>query len=504
MSSPSLGAISAGIRWQVRFFWRHAIAMLVPKSPVARVAIEYRNTDAVDDVFVEYAAPGVNDRGAQVRADFFQLKYHVAQTGAVDHDAVIDPGWTGTKEPLLKRFADAWKTLHVEHPNARLQLVTNWPWDHSSAVEVRDGGRIGETFFTKGPASKVGKIRARWEHACALSGSEFESFIRSLRFGTSGLSQDEAEVWLRDRCQLAGLVPVPPDQDHSPYDDLGKRLIESGRTEFTPESLRDLVEKQGLIATKEPPYRSTLAVRSFSKHAHVPETDGACVVDLTDLFEYRLPRDANAWQTVRARLERRLDEVTKLPQPIHIALDSHLSIAWFAGTLFNPKCGVQVTLRQRTIGKGIELWDISAPTKPNDGGWKLVSVERGDGRELAVVLSATHDAIADATSFVHAALPAVGRIVHASLPTPGSQAIHNGSEARWLADELVRELTSLVASFRPTQLHVFPSCPASLAFLIGQGSEVLGPMTFYEFEFGAATRSYRAGMSTITPSETIE
>ncbi len=96
MSSPSLGAISAGIRYQVRFFWRHALAMLVPEPRVAKVVLESHGAGAVDDVVVYYTAPAVNERGSIVTVDFHQLKFHVAKTGAVDHDAVIDPEWTGS------------------------------------------------------------------------------------------------------------------------------------------------------------------------------------------------------------------------------------------------------------------------------------------------------------------------------------------------------------------------------------------------------------------------
>jgi hypothetical protein len=479
--------------------------MLSPGSPVARVTIEHRGTVAVDDVVVEYVPPGVNERGATVGVDYFGLKYHVAQSGSVDHDAVVDPLWAGTKLPLLKRFADTWTQIRIAKPNARLSLVTNWAWDPACPLAplLRDGGRLDDQFFGKGSRSNVGKIRACWEAATGLSAEDFAAFIRSLRFSTSAVSLADSEAWLRDRCQLAGLVPIAPEQDHSPYDDLGKRLIENGRTEFTPESLRALVVAEGLVATQDPPFRSTFAVRSFQRFAHVPETDGACVIDLTDLFTDRAPRDEHAWATARMRLEGVLANVAKLAQPVHVALDAHLSVAWFAGTLLDPKSGMRVLLRQKTVGKGVELWDVSVPRKPADAdGWRIERIDRGEGTDLALIVSVTQDALADATRAIGASLPSVRQIVHTRLGNPGAQSIRDGGEARWLADELIRELNVTVAATRPAHLHVFPACPASLAFLLGQGSHVLGPMTVHEFDFGDPNRGYRAGMSTTTPTET--
>jgi hypothetical protein len=480
--------------------------MLCPQSTVEKVVMEHRGVDAVDDVVVYYVPPGVNERGARVRVDYHQLKFHVAQNGVVDHDAVVDPSWTGTKAPMLKRFSDAWLQIKDEHPHARLSLITNWAWDPRSPVAplLRDGGRLADDFFAAGPKSKVGQIRAKWRDACGLSDGDFGVFAQCLRFSSSAVSMDEADAWLNDRCQLAGLLPIPFGLDHSPYDDLGARLIESGRTEHTPESLRALVEQEGLVGVKEPTFKSTLAVRSFSRFAHVPETDGACVVDLTEHFEGRYPRVEGTWSgAIVQRLDAALPDIARLEQPVHVAFDAHISISWYVGTLLGPKSGIRVLLRQKVEGKGIELWDVSRPALPTGhDSWSFHLSPKGEGKDIALILSVTHGILADATRFVERELPSVGLVVHASVPQPGQQAVQDGGHARWLAEELVREVNAHVANSGATHIHLFAACPASLAFVIGQGSQVLGPMTVYEFEFGAAGRSYRPGMSTV-PTEPV-
>ncbi len=494
-SPPPLGALLAGARYQIRFFWSQALPMLYERH-VSKVVLEHRGVDAVDDVVVYYHPPGTNDRGSSVDVDFFQLKYHVAQTGSVSHDRLTDPDWTGTKESLLARFAQAWASTRATQPNARLSLVTNWPWDPSCPLSkvLRDGGRLGAAFFDAKPTTALGKVRAAWHKASGLTESEFHEFAKRLRLSSSAVSKEKAEEWLRDRCQLAGLVPIDPAQDHSPYDDMGARFIEDGRTEHTPESLRALLEKQKLVARPEA-YRSTLAIRSFTWFAHRPEADGAILVDLSDLFDNRRALSDEVWtREIPRRLEAALPGLSNLEQPIQLALDAHLSICWYAGRLLDTKAGFALALRQRVLGKGAALWDITSPLA-GPAGWSFSTVPIGDGNELAAVVSVTHPALEDARRTIATSLPAVGVIEHAEVPT-GPQSVRDGQHARSLATELTAHLHSRMRELGATRLHLFPACPAALAFLLGQSSALLGPTTVYEFPFGNPGGMYHPGMRT--------
>jgi len=91
----------------------------------------------------------------------------------------------------------------------------------------------------------VGKIRRRWQEICGAPSAEaFADFLRALRFQTSALPLADTEAWLQDRYRLAGTRVF--SADWSAYDDLGMRLIETGRTRHTPESLRELLHQAEL------------------------------------------------------------------------------------------------------------------------------------------------------------------------------------------------------------------------------------------------------------------
>src|ERR1019366_6749044 len=120
MSIPALAAAQEGARYQYRFFWRQALTMLFTVPPrVERVVMEHCGVDAVDDVVVYHAAPGVKDVGRLVRVEYFQLKFHVSHAGSVSSTDLIDPKWTSTKQSLLRRFAESWQQLRKDEPEIR-------------------------------------------------------------------------------------------------------------------------------------------------------------------------------------------------------------------------------------------------------------------------------------------------------------------------------------------------------------------------------------------------
>ena len=76
-----------GLRFQLRHFWLHALPMLY-QGHVEEVEMECRGVSAVDDLKVMYAQAGINDDGARVHVDYFQIKFHVSQADHVNQLAM--------------------------------------------------------------------------------------------------------------------------------------------------------------------------------------------------------------------------------------------------------------------------------------------------------------------------------------------------------------------------------------------------------------------------------
>ncbi|MFM7266433.1 MAG: SAVED domain-containing protein, partial [Cyanobium sp.] len=154
--------------------------------------------------------------------------------------------------------------------------------------------------------------------------------------------------------------------------------------------------------------------------------------------------------------------------PLRLAFACHLSIAWYAGTQINPKRGFAVTPLQ-SGPEGPQLWDGSTARRP-EGAPGLQQSERAlqAGDDLALVVSLTRPALADAERAIAELQLPIGHRLHLEQPEPGPSAIVDGPHARWLVDALIRATLPLVQQHRPPRLHLFAACPAAFAFLLGQ------------------------------------
>jgi hypothetical protein len=241
---------------------------------------------------------------------------------------------------------------------------------------------------------------------------------------------------------------------------------------------------------------SLVVVRTFTPR--VPDPAGLALppLDLTDLFNGRYPSHEDVWSLdIPQRVAAFWPALAYLPQPLVLALQTHLSIGWYLGTLLNPKRGFNVNVSQRT-NAGEIVWDLARAQPPNDDrGWLVTEEPLNRGQDLALVVSVTHDARVDAKRAIfNLALP-IGRLAHAALQEPAPDAVVDGGHARWLADALARQVRELVVADSPRRLHVFAACPVGLMLLFGQRADAWGPTTVYEFAFEDGSRSYFPGMA---------
>lgn len=245
-----------------------------------------------------------------------------------------------------------------------------------------------------------------------------------------------------------------------------------------------------------PSLQPLVLVRSFAPRG--PDPSGLAIppLNLTDLFDDRHPIHDTVWShAIPQRVEEVLPALARLPQPLLLALHTHLSIGWYLGTLLTAKSGFSVNVAQRTSA-GEVLWDLSRAQPPADGrGWQVTEEPLNRGPDLAVVVSATHDVLVDVTRAIDNLAVPIGRLAHARLPEPGPDAVVDGGHARWLADDLARQVRELVAADPPRRVHLFAACPVGLMLLLGQRAGAWGPSTVYEFAFDDGSRRYVPGMA---------
>lgn len=498
----SIAARRKGDEYQARVFWLYLLELRTGDL-VDSVCLDSDGVSFVDDVTVTYCQPLCErSTGLRVNRDYYQCKYHMTYGGAFTYENLIDPDFIHCKESMLQRLYNAYVDLSAGGGDTfRLYIVSNWHW-HSDDELARhlSEERIRSTFYEGGSSSGAGKVRSAFADHLSISEQELESFLETVRFRLGKNLEDLARE-LEPRLKLASLRPIDPSVTNIEYDDLAWKLFEQGRNRFDRDSFDQMLHEENLIVTP-PSDRSEISICSCLQGARRPRDVQASHMDLTDLFDGRFPRDGHYWQTeIPARIVAffQSEDVKNLVQPIHLFFDCHLSIAFLAGHLMNPKFGIQIIPVQKTRSSGYELWP--EPNGLCGGGW-ILDVSGSVDTEMVVSISVTNPIENHLLPFLSAAgLEELPRILARPTTGIGQQAISDGRHAWHLGYELQTKLREIIPATCRV-VHLFFSGPAALAYILGNTlRHITETVQLYEHDFEGSTSGLRYCPSIRLPVE---
>lgn len=495
-----------GDNYQSRVFWENAFNLLMPNSCVVEVTFEANGPKAFDDVVIKYDPPIPRSGSERVAADYHQVKWHVQTGGRFGYEDFIAPDFIGAKSfSLLQRLQQARQSAPA---GAHFTFLTTY--------RIKDGDPLAELisghdrtvllerlFDNTTDKSRMGKVRKLWrQHLQLTSNDELRAVVAGLRVVDGHRSLDELRTEINFRAQVVGVLACNAADSDFRFDELARQLKVRKLSAFNREALLQLCRDEGLLAPEavmEDPFQP-FAIRSFLGPA--ADIVGAAPDDtllLTDEFRQRYLQDGRDWQRdIRPKVEAFLRaSVLKSPQ-LRLILDAHASIAFIAGAVLDLKSGAQIQLVQK--GRvGAKIWradDGSAGGAPRFG----VSEETlGDGRDIAIAISAAQATSAQVRTYVARNLPGVAKLIAFGLPSgPGQQSIAGGEHAAVLADQIANHLRDLKASDPDATVHIFASVPNSLLFYLGQQHRAIAPCIVYEFDFD------RQGSKSYQPSFVIE
>jgi hypothetical protein len=486
MALNQVGARLEGDIFQGMFFWYQAAPLLKTSPDITRVVLEHDDAKGVDDVAVYYKVPGTFDGQIHYLADFFQLKYHVAQSNEYSSDALIDPVFISAQSSLLEHFYEAYIRLSPNHPAFRLHLVSNWRWKREEPLErsIRDsGGMLPEKFFTEGPRSDLGKIREKWKKHLKAKPDEFEKFARKLRFGVNHLGRNGFKEALSDRLALFGLKEIPKDKAQNPYDSLVQQFITNKEHDFTPQTFRAMCERENLFAEKPTPKPKAIGIRSFMRFAERMEDETEKYLCAVEHFDGRFIKDPKLWKSILApKLKTFLSGAVPRNEEYSALLDCHGTLAFLAGYEFSIKSGMQVFPLQK--GPRAQVWKPSGT--PSVITWKEKPTKIFDPqvRDFVLSVSVSNDVFKDVEAYIAKSQLKAGAHLHVSPSTGvGNTSISGADDAFTLAEKL-RELIRRERQARGGgTAHLFISPPNGLLFFLGQHRDALGAVQLYEFDF---------------------
>ena len=490
-----------GDDYQARFFWLQVCRLFEPHTKVSSVGYEVDDARAFDDVVVSYAPPVNDDRGGVVATDYYQVKFHVSQVGTVRFESLMDPAFIGaTRFSFLQRLRNAYLKTR-DQGSCRFILVTPWVIDASDPLARLINNNAGQLHLDRlydggGPRSKMGALRQAAAEHLQIDQELLREILATLRIEYSSGTLADLNSRLGDKLALAGMKPVALTATASVYDDLIRKLLESGRNSFTAEEIQEICQREELwVGHVEPPdYRADLGIRSFVRRTEYMEDETMAVLDLVPYFNGRKIHDASLWSTcVCPEVVRFLETSAKTGRSYRLRVDAHTSIAVLAGYTLDTKAGVKISLVQKTRN-GVEVWDVAQRAGEPGPLWEFTSSARGTaGGDLAVAVSVTHDVCNDLEVFLSGAGLPVGELVTATIAGPGNTAVQGGRHALDLALSLVSELRAHRNDGRT--VHLFIAAPNGFSFVLGQHLRGFGPVIVYEFDFESGSPgAYEVGI----------
>lgn len=480
-----------GDNYQARVFWENAFNLLLPHSCVVEVAFEADGPKAFDDVVVKYDPPVARSGPERVSAEYHQVKWHVQNGGRFGYEDFTDPDFIGAQSfSLLERLQQARKTAPV---SAHFTFLTTY--------RIKDGDPLAELisghdrtllierlFDGTTDRSRMGKVRKRWrEHLRLANDDELRAVVRGLRVLDGYRSLEELRAEINLKAQVVGVLACNAANSDFRFDELARQLKVRQLSALNRELLLQLCREEGLLVerTPEPDPFLPIAIRSFLG----PSADivGAAPEDtllLTDDFRQRYLQDGREWQRdIRPKVESFLRAAVKRSSKLRLILDAHASIAFLAGAVLDLKSGVETQLVQK--GRvGARTWRADDGSATKGMRFEVTEEQLGKGRDIAVAISVSQPATAQARAYAATRLPGVGKLISFGLSGgPGQQSVVGGEHAAALGEQISNHVRTVTADDPDAVVHIFAAAPNSLLFYLGQHHQAIAPCLVYEFDF---------------------
>ncbi|ELP30248.1 SAVED domain-containing protein [Rhodopirellula baltica] len=490
-------------------FWNKVSRMLA-SDKIAAVGYETGEFKAFDDVGIKYAMPHPDGYGGYYDERHIQAKFSVGSEKQITAEALTDPNLiNATKVSLLQRLRDA---VNASDQTGRRILFGLWaPWqidpsDLLAKMHRRDHGTLDldKLFAGKTTASESGMLRKIWADHLGIdmdNRAEFDRIFGRLRLTQEARSFDDIRDELSSIMPLAGLKPVDMACVSDEYCTLVQRLSRDGLQWFSASEIKSICKAEGLWIGKPdlPIPAIQFGIRSFSRFAESLEDRVDALLCLQEFFDDRHITRVGHWQgEVLPRLQKFLSTNLNAGQLTRMHLPVVSCVAFTTGYLAEPKLGAKFEIVQPGA-RGEVTWSATSD-EPSSVNWTVEQRNLDMSADaLIVAISISHDVRADVAAFANEKISDAHAVLEVRLDHVGQAAIRDGQHAFDAANQLSTLIKAKQAELSCARAHLFWAAPNSFAFLLGQASRTLGPISLYEFEFGGTGVGRYTPCFTLTP-----
>lgn len=456
MSNSASGARIQGDDYQHLFAWYQALRLLDPSQKVTAVEVEAENAGHFDDVVV---------RRSEGADEYYQVKYSVDASHPIDGAWWLDRGTASTSP--LEKFWKSWQLLHRSGASPTLCLVTNRALDTTHPLlKLRDGrnATLMPRAREASAGSDAGRELARWATHLKVQRAALEDMLERLSIRTELGQHSVLADAVADRMRAEQLRH--DEGSVSAGVQFIRDCVATGTRSVDADRVRKEIDRRALRAAHK---IATLVIEGIDERKGQDLEAPTVTLRWIERFEGERPesrrrlRDPADWNgrllcdLVQARETIEEKGFTR----VHVRAWMRLT-PWFAlGNVLCDTRGYVVTLEQKH-----QTWSTDVPL-----GQCAVTVHQeslGDGDELALVLSATHDILGEVRSYLAREVPAVGRLLHVRVaPNPSREALPDASLAKAWADNVYKAMQTENESRAIPRLHLFQAGPAGAALMLG-------------------------------------
>lgn len=260
-----------------------------------------------------------------------------------------------------------------------------------------------------------------------------------------------------------------------------------GRKEFDEEMEKRIL----LVADRYSPQRISIGVKSFTHGAENLEEVTESCLSFTNEFDGRNIKEGRDWnKDIYGNLENFLLANTNNKHAYQIYLDTHTSIAFATGRIFNSKSGINIFPVQKSSIDGTVLWDVKPSSKKNHINWEISHENFDEGKyDSALILNVTRNIYDDVVEFIKENKLAIGHIINCTPSEIGATnfSIEDGTHATVLANSVYTAIKGRNTVERRATLHIFAAAPNAFMFFLGQNSVGFGKCILYEYDFEQRT-----------------
>lgn len=241
------------------------------------------------------------------------------------------------------------------------------------------------------------------------------------------------------------------------------------------------------VADKYTPKRISIGVKSFLRNAENLEKEVDSCLSLLNMFDGRNIKKEYDWnKDIYISLKEFLLANTNNKYAYQLFLDTHASLAFAAGRVFDSKTGINISPIQKTAANGTVLWDIKRSSKMNYSNWNIMHEMFYENQyDSALILNVTRDIYNDVVKFIKENTLPIGRIINCTPNQVGATnfSIEDGNHADALANSIYKAIAQRTTAERRATLHIFASAPNAFMFFLGQNSLGFGKCVLYEYDF---------------------